>query len=273
MDSQTYILHKDIPYLPGGHERQCLDLYLPLAGRQFPLIIWFHGGGFQRGTKEPSERNQVPLDYIANGFAVAAVGYRLSPETLFPGAVHDAKAAVSWLRQHAGEYHLDSEKFVAWGHSAGGYLSAMVGLTGWCEQLLGVPYTPFLSKVAAVIDESGPINFLTMDEQRLSDGLAHNIPDSAESVFMGSPIQQIPERVRMANPLHYLNADYVPRFLVFHGDQDKHVPYQQSIELVNALTQSGADVAWHQLSGVGHFDIDRHETKPLIEAFLADRTH
>jgi acetyl esterase/lipase len=268
MDNQPYRLQKDIPYLPGGHERQCLDLYLPLEGSQFPLIIWFHGGGFQRGTKEPSERNQVPLDYIANGFAIAAVGYRLSPETLFPGAIHDAKAVVGWLRQHADEYGLDADRFVAWGHSAGGYLSVMVGLTGWCSELLGVTYTPFLSQVSAVIDESGPINFLSMDEQKLDDGLPHNTPDSPESVFMGSPIQQIPEAVRTAHPIQYLNADFAPRFLVFHGDLDKHVPYPQSIELVDALKQSGASVEWHPLNGVGHFDINRDENKPLIEAFL-----
>jgi acetyl esterase/lipase len=271
MENQPYLLHKDIPYLPGGQERQRLDLYLPLVGKQFPLIIWFHGGGFVRGAKEPGPRNHVPLDYLAKGFAVAAVGYRLSHEALFPGAVHDAKAAVIWLRQQAGTYQLDEQRFIAWGHSAGGYLSTLVGLTGWCDRLLGVKYTPFRAGVSAVINESGPINFLHMDEQKLADGLVHNSADSPESLFMGSPIQQIPDQVRTANPLHYLNSAHVPRFLVVHGDQDKHVPYQQSQELVDVLTQIGANVDWKLLQNVGHFDIDRDEIRPLIDALLFRR--
>ncbi len=270
MENQSYILHRNIPYRPGGHERQCLDLYMPRGGSRFPLIIWFHGGGFMRGTKDPSPRNQVPLDYLEKGFAIAAVGYRLSHEALFPGAVHDAKAAVGWLRQHAGDYQFDEQRFVAWGHSAGGYLCTMVGLTGWCSQFLGVDYTPFLPQVAGVISESSPINFLSMDDQKLADGLAHNSADSSESLFMGGPIQEIPERVKTANPVQYLNQAYTPRFLVFHGDQDKHVPYQQSLELVDALTQNGASVKWHLLPNVGHFDINRAENEHLIDAFLAE---
>lgn len=268
MENQSYVLHKDLSYLPDGHERQCLDLYLPRHGSQFPLIIWFHGGGFMRGTKDPSPRNQIPLDYLDKGFAVAAVGYRLSHEALFPGAIHDAKAAVSWLRHHADAYQLDAKRFVAWGHSAGAYLSTMVGLTGWCSQLLGVDYTPFLSQVLGVISESSPINFLSMDDQKLADGLAHNSADSSESLFMGGPIQDIPELVKTANPLHYLNIADVPKFLVFHGDQDKHVPCQQSMELVDALTPAGASVEWHHLHNVGHFDIDRKANERLIDAFL-----
>ncbi|AUD03880.1 alpha/beta hydrolase [Spirosoma pollinicola] len=270
MENQSYILHKDLSYLPGGHERQHLDLYLPRHGNQFPLIIWFHGGGFMRGTKDPSPRNQIPLDYLEKGFAVAAVGYRLSHEALFPGAVHDAKAAVGWLRQHAEEYQLDANRFVAWGHSAGGYLSTMVGLTGWSGQLLGVDYTPFQSRVSGVISESSPINFLSMDDQKLDDGLTHNVADSSESLFMGNPIQAIPELVTTSNPVQYLNSAYVPRFLVFHGDQDKHVPYQQSMELVEALTNAGASVDWHLLPDVGHFDINREQYEPLIDAFLVN---
>ncbi|QDK81986.1 alpha/beta hydrolase [Spirosoma sp. KCTC 42546] len=271
MENQPYRLHKDLPYLPNGHERQRLDLYLPLAGSSFPLIIWFHGGGFVRGAKEPSPKNQIPLDYLEKGFAIAAVGYRLSPDTRFPGAIHDAKAAVSWLRQQAEVYQLDSQRFVAWGHSAGGYLSTMVGLTAWCQHLLGVDYTPLDAQVSAVIDESGPINFLTMDDQKLDDGLPHNTPDSPESLFMGNPIQEIPELVKTANPIQYLNAAFVPRFLVVHGNQDKHVPYQQSVELVDALNQCGASVAWQLLDAVGHFDIDRTKNTSLIDSFLGKR--
>lgn len=271
MDNQPYSFHPDLAYTPNGEVRQRLDLYLPLRGGPFPLLIWFHGGGFSRGSKAPGPKNQVPLTYVEKGFAVAAVGYRLSPDARFPAAIHDAKRAVGWLRQQASLYGLDPARFTAWGHSAGAYLSTMVGLTGWCPQWLGENYAPLSTQVSAVIAESAPINFLSMDAQKPADGLPHNPADSAESVFMGAPIQTIPERVNMANPTHYLNPAFVPRFLVFHGDADKHVPYLQSVELVNALQKAGAAIDFHRLPNVGHFDIDRSAIEDVIDAFLGQK--
>ena len=63
------------------------------------------------------------------GFVVASADYRLSHEAHFPAQLHDAKAAVRWLRDHAADYDVDPDRIYAWGDSAGGHLASLVGLT------------------------------------------------------------------------------------------------------------------------------------------------
>lgn len=74
-------IHRDLAYVSNGHERQKLDLYLPKEGQNRPLIIWIHGGAFRRGSKESSEHNQLPFDYLTEGYALvrhASVSCRLT---------------------------------------------------------------------------------------------------------------------------------------------------------------------------------------------------
>ena len=88
-----------------------LDLYLPeKADKPLPLIVWIHGGAWLGGSKDG---RSPALSFTTNGYAVAHVGYRLSPEAKFPAQIHDCKAAVRWLRANAMKYNLDPNKFAA----------------------------------------------------------------------------------------------------------------------------------------------------------------
>lgn len=114
----TTTIYRDLSYVPGGHERQKLDLYAPAGDGPFPLIVWIHGGAFRMGDKASADPdNAVPLDYLADGYAVASLNYRLSQHALFPAQIEDCKAAVRWLRAHAADYKLDPQRFGAWGPS------------------------------------------------------------------------------------------------------------------------------------------------------------
>src|SRR4051794_8226012 len=97
-------VHRDLAYVANGHARQKLDLYLPSEGLHLPLIIWVHGGAFRMGSKEGLEFDPVPLDYLAQGYAIASINYRLSQHALFPAQIEDCKAAVRWLRAHAQQF-------------------------------------------------------------------------------------------------------------------------------------------------------------------------
>jgi acetyl esterase/lipase len=97
------IAHRDFAYVPNAHERQKLDLYLPKDATNLPLIINIHGGAFKMGSKEQG----VPTEYLAQGYAVASISYRLSQHAKFPAQIEDCKAAGRWLRAHANEYRLD----------------------------------------------------------------------------------------------------------------------------------------------------------------------
>ncbi|MDB5454132.1 MAG: alpha/beta hydrolase [Caulobacteraceae bacterium] len=92
-----------------------------------PAILHLHGGGYVGGS--PESRDGVNTQLAAElGCAIFAVGYRLAPETRFPGAVEDAYAALAWLHGHAEELGIDPRRIGVKGESAGGGLAAALGL-------------------------------------------------------------------------------------------------------------------------------------------------
>lgn len=264
--------YRDLAYVPDGHERQKLDLYLPLEGENFPLIIWIHGGAFRMGSKEGNEHDPLPFDYLAQGYALASINYRLSQHAIFPAQIEDCQAAVRYLRAHAAQYNLDPARFVAWGPSAGGHLAAMLGTTGHITEFDVGEHLDVSSQVQAVVDYYGPTDFLQMDIQRLPDGMLHDTPDSPESQLVGGAIQEHPEKVAKANPITYVTEN-VPPFLIVHGDSDPLVPYQQSLILVEALQKVGADVTFYTVAGGGHGRFTDPHVPQLTKAFLTKHTH
>ncbi len=120
----------DIPYYENSvsksdkyiEERCNLDIYFPENKKEFATIVWFHGGGLTGGSKELPE-------YLKNrGMCIVGVNYRLSPHVCAPSYIEDAAAAVAWVFNNIEDYGGDSSKIFVSGHSAGGYLTMMIGL-------------------------------------------------------------------------------------------------------------------------------------------------
>ena len=256
-------VHRDVAYVTNGHERQKLDLYVPDTGENLPLIIWVHGGAWRGGDKT----HYVRMEYLTTGYAGASINYRLSQHAIFPAQIEDVKAAVRWLRANAETYRLDPNRFAAWGSSAGGHLVAMLGTTGDVAEFEVGEHLTVSSRVQAVVDYFGPTDFLQMDAQSLPDGLVHDAPDSPESQLVGGPIQEHKDRVARANPITYVSKDDSP-FLIIHGDQDKLVPYQQSVLLKDALEAAGVPVTFYQVEGGGHGWFRDPKVPKLTRSFL-----
>jgi acetyl esterase/lipase len=221
---------------------QKLDIYLPEQGSgPFPVIVSIHGGAFMGCDK--GDMQVIPmLEGLRHGFAVVAINYRMSGEAKFPALVQDAKAAVRWIRGNASQYGFDPKRIVAWGGSAGGYLSSMLSLTSGVQDLedLTLGYQDQPCDIQAAVVWYGPTNFLKMDDQLTSLGLLppagfrHNEPNSPESLLLGMAITEIPDLVNAANPETYI-GDAIPPMLFQHGRRDPVVPVLQSIGLVEKL--------------------------------------
>ena len=122
-----YVLEKDISYYGNvkdayQKERCKLDIYYPKNSKNFPTVVWFHGGGLKGGNKS------VPKQLQEKGIAIVAVNYRLYPKVKTPVFINDAAAAVAWTFKNVKNYGGDSTKIIVSGSSAGGYLTMMVGL-------------------------------------------------------------------------------------------------------------------------------------------------
>tara|TARA_B110000495_G_C23025703_1_gene609499 strand:+ start:1468 stop:2661 length:1194 start_codon:yes stop_codon:yes gene_type:complete len=225
-----------------------LDLYRPKSDAPTPLVIWIHGGGWKSGSKNGA--GPALRQLLERGYAVASVEYRLSGEAIFPAAIEDCKAAVSFLRLHAGKYNLSPERFGAWGSSAGGHLVAMLGTTSDTNDFGTHPVTlKASSKVQAVCNWFGPSSFLRMND--FPGTLDHDSPESPESRFIGVPIQQYPERTQRANPMTYVSPSDPP-FLHMHGDKDRLVPFNQSELLHSALKQAGVQTSLYRVVDGDH---------------------
>jgi acetyl esterase/lipase len=220
---------------------QKLDIYIPEIGDgPFPVILSIHGGAFKAGDKADGQITPM-VEGLKRGYAVISINYRLSGEAIFPAQIFDVKAAVRWIRANAKQYHLNPEKIAAWGGSAGGTLSALLGTSGNVKELedLSMGNPTQSSRVLAVVDWFGPTDFLKMDEQLKASGVknpqTHSIPDSPESQLIGKNLADAPELVRKVNPETYITPDDPP-FFIQHGRIDHLVPYQQSENLAAKLT-------------------------------------
>jgi acetyl esterase/lipase len=234
------VVFKDLAYVPGGHERQKLDLYVPAEGEgPFPLIVWIHGGAWQYGGKEGC----IPLPWALKGYVVASINYRLSQDAKFPAQIEDCKAAVRWLRGHAKDYKIDRDLVIAWGDSAGGHLASLLGTAGDdVEWELGPPAES--SRVQAVIDWYGRADLtrVCMDPAMAEHAVAHLIGGSGPGVY---------HLAWKASPIAHVSKDDPP-FLIMHGDGDGTVPLQQSEAFAEALKTANVPVMMVVLKGVGH---------------------
>lgn len=242
------LVEKDMVYETVNGRELPLDLYRPKdADKPLPLIIWIHGGAWKSGSKNGINRC---VDALNRGYAVASVEYRLSGEAIFPAAIEDCKAAVSFLRLHADKYNLDPDNFGVWGSSAGGHLVALLGTTNDVPDFDTHPVTQKASpKVQAVCNWFGPTDFLRMND--VKGRMDHDAPDSPESLFIGAPIQDHPEKVQRANPITYVSPTDPP-MLLMHGDKDGLVIYNQSELLYAALQKAGVESELYKVVNGGH---------------------
>lgn len=239
---------KDIVYETVNGRELPLDLYIPEGATEpLPLIIWIHGGGWRGGSKNAINRC---VEVLNHGYALASVEYRLSGEAKFPAAIEDCKAAVSYLRWKAPKLGIDPDRFGVWGSSAGGHLVALMGTTNDVLDFDTHPVTKMASPtVQAVCNWFGPTDFLRMND--VTGGIDHDSPDSPESLFMGFPIQDHPEKVQRANPITYVSASDPP-MLLMHGDNDQSVIYNQSELLYRALQKAEVESELYRVVNGGH---------------------
>lgn len=238
----------NLGYAEESGPQQKLDLYLPfpMPAKPLPVIVYLHGGGWQKGSKADGRRLAFRL--VAEGYAVACVDYRLSSEAQFPAQISDCRTAVRWLRDHATRYRLDSSHFGVVGVSAGGYLAALLG-TAHGDHLLDSPGDLSQSiRVQAVCIFFGPIDLLQLYDYAEK----RQTPQADEVVkLLGGNPRLNPEPARLANPLTYLQED-APPFLLVHGLNDTVVPPEQSRLLYDALASRKIPVHLHLIHDAGH---------------------
>ena len=137
--------------------------------------------------------------FTNSGFALASIDYRLTNEAPFPARINDCKAAVRWLRSNADKYHLDPDRIIAVGASAGGHLAALLGTTANDPRFEGTGGPLGVSsEVQAVCDFSGPSDLLTIRSQYPRQPGTNR--SWALTSLLGGTVEEKPELARLASP-------------------------------------------------------------------------
>lgn len=156
-DSSYYQFVSDISYKDGPSEyekERCkLDLYLPKEKKDFPVVVWFHGGGLHAGDKSEGHATVVAKALVKKKVGVILVNYRLNPKVKFPEYIYDAASAVKWTITNISKYGSDSANVFIGGHSAGAFLTYMLGLN---EEYLG-KYNISKKQIAGLIPVSSQV--------------------------------------------------------------------------------------------------------------------
>jgi alpha-L-fucosidase 2 len=244
----TAVDKKDVEYgSPEGHA-VLLDLHVPEGEGPFPAAILVHGGGFDEGSKSTNVR---PLfDVLANaGFAWFSIDYRLAPEFHFVQANEDVESAIRWVKANAKTYRVDPSRLALIGESAGGLLVNYAGT----HDSLG-------TRVAAVVDFYGPVDYGQLAEQRRDHPELFNMKTINRHAANGGGIHFFGVEQLDAAGLTKLHAmspiagvhQGMPPFLCIHGDKDDQVSYVQSTEMCEAMHNVGAACELITIEGGGH---------------------
>ena len=239
-----------------GYRPLLLDLYLPPKdGKTHPLVVWVHGGGWNRGDSRTSgalaDYPAVLARLAARGYAVASVNYRLTSEAHFPAQLQDVKAAIQFLR--AGKYDIDPARAVIWGGSAGGHLAALAAETCGAAEFAPEPNTGRLSHAEAVALKKAPPGTDCVQAAVIWYGafdLVHLGGTSIRMALLGCTSDCLDKEIA-ASPLDHVTAKTAPMLLV-HGLDDTEISPGQTRAMAAKLAATGVKVETLYLPGVDH---------------------
>jgi acetyl esterase/lipase len=238
---------RDIAY-GDGHVRHRLDVYRP-AGGCFgaPVLLQIHGGGWTLGSKR---EQALPLIYFmaARGWVVVAANYRLSPRARFPDHLVDCKRALAWIRQHIAEYGGDPSFVAVTGGSAGGHLTALMGLTP-NDARLQPGFEETDTRVQACVPFYGVYDFT--DRNGLKGSGPQMVAWLAKSVMPCDP-EQDTALWDLASPITLVRED-APPFFLLHGTHDSLASTAEARLFAGRLREASRQpVVYAELPGAQH---------------------
>ena len=244
-----------IPYAEPKNERQMLDVYAPAKGKNLPVVVWIHGGGWQRGDKADVQKK--PQAFADKGFVFVSISYRFVPNVTVKDIAGDVAKAIRWTHDHAKDYGGDGNTIIVAGHSAGAQLAALVCTD---DRYLKAEKLP-LSIIKACVPVDGdtydvPLQIKTVEDKRAT---------SYRKTFGDEASQK-----DLSSVTHVAKDKNIPPFLILHV-ADHPETKAQSQRLVKALQEAGISARAYPAEGKNHTtinnDLGMAEDRPTQEMF------
>jgi acetyl esterase len=226
-----------------GEREIALRVYRPATGDgPWPVVVFFHGGGFVVCTPDTHDPYCRALASEA-GVMVVSVDYRLAPEHKFPAGLEDCLAATEWVLAHAGELGTDGSRVFVAGDSAGGTMAAVTalllrdkGVTGVAGQILLYPVTAYYDPPTASYLEMAEGYGLT--RKGMMWFWDHYLKDNSEAVDF------------RAAPLLAASLRGLPRAFVVTAEYD--VLRDEAQAYAKGLEEAGVEVTHVFAPGMNH---------------------
>lgn len=207
-----------------------------------PAVVIFHGGGFVWGA--PADVSDWATAFAERGFVAFSVGYRLyneiTGENQYPAALDDVQLAVRWIRANAAQYNVDPDRIAAVGASTGGQLAALLGTIETRDTSL--PLQEYSSRVTCVVSISGDLD-LRVPLEGFWVPLYNDI--------MGGTLEEHPELYEASSPAFHVDEETAPTMVV-HGTADIDSPFQQAVNMVEALASAEIEYVFAEFPGNDH---------------------
>lgn len=233
-----------------------------------PLIVFVQGSSW----RTPKMGEEIPqlVQFVRAGYIVATVQHRSSIDGHpFPAFLQDVKTAIRFLRANAQKYAVDPQQVAIWGTSSGANAAMLVGLTGDDSRYKVDLYQDESDAVDAVVSCFAP-----MDVEKTFKYNA-NVPGNKllQYCLLGPDVSKWSEIEKQMSPLYQVkDGQNYPPFLLFHGDVDKVVPYEQMEQMYMRLKDNGNSVEAYRVKGANH---ERDFWSPtiynIVQKFLDDQ--
>jgi acetyl esterase/lipase len=240
--------HADIPYRTdkdADRERHVLDVYTPRGKKDFPVVLFVHGGSWKSGNKNLYAALGQSL--AADGIGCVVCNYRLSPAVQHPGHVEDVAKAFAWTAENIGKYGGNKDQFFLCGHSAGGHLVSLLATDP--RYLKAEKHSP--AEVKGVASFSGVYQVV-----------------NTERVFEG-PFGKDADVCKAASPITHVAGNHPP-FLLAYADNDFPHLDKMAENMQAALKKADSPVELVRCKDRNHITIIVqfvNNTDPLNKAF------
>lgn len=221
----------DIAYVEGDGadaRKHKLDLFLPEGRRDFPVVLFIHGGAWSSGDRKMY--GGVGRVFARNGIGAVIVSYRLTPQVKHPGHIEDVAKAFAWTKRHIGEYGGRADQIFVTGQSAGGHLAALLATN---PRFLEAE-TLGLADIKGAMPMSGIYTFPP-------GRMARIIGEGREAADDASPLKHIGEKL--------------PPFLILYAEDDFPGCDAMSRALDAALRAKHVESDVREIAGRNHISI------------------
>jgi len=239
-------VQRGIPYAVPKNERQMLDVYAPKNGKNLPVVIWIHGGGWRAGDK--SSVLKKPQAFVDKGYVFVAINHRFFPTVTVKEMTGDIAKAIRWTHDHAKEYGGDPKSIFVMGHSSGAHLAALVCTDDRYLKGEGLPLS--------IIKGCVPVDVSVYDiPKRLKDG------GSVATATFTKTFGATEELQRELSPVtHVAKGKNIPPFLILHVF-DRPETRVQSQWFADKLKEAGISAKVVAAEGTDHGTINTNLAK------------